>query len=95
PRSRLWDHMVLVPPGGKPLRAADEPILVPDEGGRKTDHKRIGTQGETLSILRPAGKARFGEEYLDVVSEGPFIDPGTRVEVVRVEGMRIVVRKVT
>jgi len=95
PRSRLWDHMVLVPPGGKPLRAADEPILVRDEGGRKTDHKRIGTQGETLSILRPAGKARFGEEYLDVVSEGPFIDPGTRVEVVRVEGMRIVVRKVT
>jgi len=31
---------------------------------------------------------------IDVVTEGPFIEPGTPVKVVAVEGMRVVVRSV-
>ena len=53
-----------------------------------------GAQGRTISKLRPAGRATFEEKLLDVVAEGQFIDEGTAVEVVKVQGNRIVVRKV-
>jgi len=42
-------------------------------------------------MLRPAGTAKFGDRYIDVVTEGDFIPPGTPVQVVEVEGTRIVV----
>lgn len=93
PRSRLWDHMVLTPPGAKPSRAADEPRLSPEALGQKIEHALLGARGESVSVLRPAGKARFGENFVDVVSDGGFIDQGTPIEVVAVDGMRIVVRR--
>jgi len=48
--------------------------------------------GETLSPLRPGGTARFGQERIDVVSDGSPIDAGQAVRVVAVEGHRVVVR---
>jgi membrane-bound serine protease (ClpP class) len=53
-----------------------------------------GQQGQTLSMLRPAGKARIGGRVADVVSDGPFIAEGATVEVAQVSGSRIVVRQV-
>ena len=53
----------------------------------------LGKEGKTLSILRPAGRAVFGEDILGVVTEGDFISQDTRVRVVKVEGNRIVVEK--
>ena len=50
-----------------------------------------GAQGVARSILRPSGKADFGGELYDVITEGQFVDPGTPVRVVAVEGARIVV----
>jgi membrane-bound serine protease (ClpP class) len=41
----------------------------------------------------PGGKARIGEELIDVVSEGDFIDRGLPIEVVEVIGTRVVVRQ--
>ena len=54
----------------------------------------LGREGKTLSILRPAGRAVFGEDILDVVTEGDFINQDIPVKVVKVEGNRIVVEKV-
>lgn len=51
-------------------------------------------QGVSLTILRPAGTVDFDGVKLDVVSEGEFIPKGTKVEVIKVEGRRIVVRRV-
>ena len=31
-------------------------------------------------MLRPAGKAMFGDHYVDVVSDGPYVQPGTPIE---------------
>lgn len=53
----------------------------------------IGQIGETVTILRPAGVAKINGRRYDVVSEGSFIQQGEAVEVVQVEGTRIVVRK--
>ncbi|MCK4802533.1 nodulation protein NfeD [bacterium] len=56
--------------------------------------KFIGKQGMTLTMLRPVGKAQFGDTILDVVSEGELIEKGRQVEVMKVEGNRIVVSEV-
>ena len=47
-----------------------------------------------MGTLRPAGTAEFDGERLDVVSEGEYLEAGTRVQIVRTEGRRIVVRKI-
>ncbi|WP_076569878.1 NfeD family protein [Salimicrobium salexigens] len=54
----------------------------------------IGETGESLTPLRPSGSGVFGDERLDVVSEGSFIQAGTGIKIVKVEGSRIVVREI-
>jgi membrane-bound serine protease (ClpP class) len=54
----------------------------------------IGAIGVAATPLRPAGKMKFGEEYLDVVAEGSYVQPGSRVQVIEIEGNRIVVKEV-
>ncbi|MCJ7645368.1 ATP-dependent Clp protease proteolytic subunit [bacterium] len=56
--------------------------------------KFIGREGMTLTMLRPVGKAQFGDIIVDVVSEGELIEKGRQVEVIKVEGNRIVVSEV-
>jgi membrane-bound serine protease (ClpP class) len=58
----------------------------------QADHLRLGRAGTTLSPLRPAGVAEIDGERVDVVSDGSFIEGGAAIEVIRVEGNRIVVR---
>ena len=43
---------------------------------------------------RKAGIARFGDRFVDVVSEGSLIEMGSRVQVVEIEGNRIVVKEI-
>ena len=52
----------------------------------------VGMIGKTASSLRPTGKAMFGDKYVDVVSDGAYIDHGTEIEVIRLAGNRIIVR---
>ena len=54
----------------------------------------VGKEGEAITILRPAGTCDFSGVRLDVVTEGSFIQKGTKVKVIRVEGRRIVVAPV-
>ncbi len=52
-----------------------------------------GQSGKAITDLRPAGIARIGNRNYDVVSEGDLIGRGSAVQVVKVEGPRIVVRQ--
>ena len=54
----------------------------------------LGAIGVAETPLRPAGKARFGEDFHDVIAEGDFVNPGSRVQVIEIEGQRIVVKEV-
>lgn len=54
----------------------------------------LGKEGIALTVLRPSGTAIFNNERIDVVSEGDFINQNAKITVVKVEGVRIVVRKV-
>jgi membrane-bound serine protease (ClpP class) len=52
---------------------------------------RQGLEGVAVTALRPAGLAEFADLTVDVVSDGLFVEPGTRLRVKRVEGSRVVV----
>jgi len=54
----------------------------------------LGAIGTSATVLRPAGTVRIGDDFVDVVTEGGYIPAGTRVQVVEVEGTRIVVKEV-
>jgi membrane-bound serine protease (ClpP class) len=53
----------------------------------------VGSEGVTLSTLRPAGKVEIDGVVYDVVSTGVFIDRGKRVRIARYEGSRMVVEE--
>jgi membrane-bound serine protease (ClpP class) len=45
-------------------------------------------------MLRPAGKAEFAGHTVDVVTQGDFIEPGSPIRIVALDGLRVVVEKV-
>jgi len=57
----------------------------------ETDQAWLGKRGTALSTLRPAGVADLEDQWVDVVSDGEFIEVGEPIEVVRVDGNRVVV----
>jgi membrane-bound serine protease (ClpP class) len=55
---------------------------------------RIGQLGVTISQLYPGGKARFGEQTLDVLTEGELVEKGRRVRLIGHTGADAVVQEV-
>ena len=54
----------------------------------------LGATGVAETALRPAGKARFGNRFVDVVTEGDLIDRGESIKIVQVDGSRVVVARI-
>lgn len=78
------NRLMLPPPeedtsAGAPLPPAQSPEL-------------LGAVGVAVTPLHPAGKARFDDRFIDVVAEGAFVEPGTSVQVVEIDGVRVVVK---
>jgi len=53
----------------------------------------LGKEGVTVNTLRPSGYADFDGVKLDVISQGEYIPKGTKVQIIKVEGSRIVVKE--
>ena len=84
------NRLMLKPPGGggRGRRgSAPEPIQ-PELAAL------LGAIGVAATPLRPAGKTQFGDQFVDVVAEGGYVLPGTRVQVIEIEGNRVVVKEV-
>ncbi|QDU50845.1 NfeD family protein [Gimesia panareensis] len=100
PESRLMSSFILSPPGDDQRSASHEirldPELLGDQGSLKRSglELKVGMQGVTTSVLRPAGRVEIEGVWLDVISEGPFIQPGTQIEIAQIQGNEIVVREV-
>lgn len=56
-------------------------------------HNFINKKGITVTPLRPAGTAKIEGKRVDVVSEGGYIPENNNIEVIKVEGSRIIVRE--
>ncbi|HMO13847.1 MAG TPA: hypothetical protein PKA83_06940 [Pirellulaceae bacterium] len=54
----------------------------------------VGDWGVSETVLRPAGRARFGNKSIDVVSDGSFIEPGRQIRVTESRGNVIVVTEI-
>jgi membrane-bound serine protease (ClpP class) len=101
PHVRVFDKLVLMPPGLADARHSG-PRLRPDladprhESGTFNEDLRLlaGQEGTALTVLRPAGKAKINGRLVDVVSDGPYILPDSRIEIVEVSGNRVVVRQI-
>ncbi len=79
-------RLVLVPPTEKAEALGEDP------SAPSAHAQLLGAVGQALTALRPAGMVRVGDEFLDVVAEGDYINPGARIQVVEIEGKRIVVK---
>lgn len=53
-----------------------------------------GQTGVAVTPFRPAGILEVGGRRVDAISEGGFVSPGAPLQVLRVEGGRIIVREV-
>jgi len=60
-----------------------------------SDLSLLEKTGETITDLRPAGIIKVDNKRFDVVSESGWIESGHEVKIIKVEGARIVVRKVS
>jgi membrane-bound serine protease (ClpP class) len=63
--------------------------------GAKSEQRFVGRTGIAVSPLRPAGIADIEGSRIDVVSDGAYIEAGSAIDVTRVDGNRIVVRRST
>ena len=52
----------------------------------------VGKSGKSITPLRPAGAVLINDQRVDVVTLGDFIEAEVEVEVILVEGNRVVVR---
>lgn len=57
-------------------------------------HYYVNKTGVAASLLRPSGIADIEGVKLDVVTQGEYIQKGTAIRVIKVEGRRIVVEAV-
>ncbi|MCL1701470.1 nodulation protein NfeD [Lysinibacillus sp. Bpr_S20] len=84
---------------GKKLHVLNKLVLMDatttDEGYVSNVNRTelLGKVGTTITPLRPAGTMLLGNERIDVVSEGGYVDAEKHVEIIKVEGSRIVVRQ--
>jgi membrane-bound serine protease (ClpP class) len=89
PNIPLARRLVLAPP------AESTELLEEDAASAAETHAALlGAIGVAATTLRPAGKVRFGDDFVDVVAEGSYIEAGTRVQVIEIEGNRIVVKDI-
>lgn len=81
PKTALYTHMV---PTGASGTASEV-------GLEERRQRRVGHTGVVVSALRPGGKARFGEDVMDVVTQGEMVDEGADVKIIAYSGSTAVV----
>lgn len=89
PRTPVYKHLVLEPP-----QEEEQAVRENRESLVHLAHL-IGKRGLAITRLVPAGKARFGDEVVNVLSQSGMIEPGADVLVVEVTGNRVVVQEVS
>ncbi len=84
PKSTLFNKLVL----GQSEKAEEGFVSFP------TISELIGKEGIAYTTLRPGGTAEIDGKRVDVVADSEYIDRGTKIKVLRVEGIKVVVTAV-
>lgn len=56
---------------------------------------QVGTGGITISRCAPSGKALLNNEFFEVHARSEFIDEGVQIEVIKIEGNKIIIKQKT
>jgi membrane-bound serine protease (ClpP class) len=75
----------------------DAPAAVPTDKNHDPSarlQQLVGQQGIAMTMLRPAGSVELNGQRINCVSESEVIDAGTKVEVIRVSGIKVIVKPV-
>src|SRR5262249_16846704 len=77
------------------------PVVSQSASGVKTEIEQQqqraalrGQTGVTISALRPGGKAQFGNQILDVISQGDMVPKGVKVRIIGYSGAEALVEVV-
>ena len=89
PHAPMFNRMMLAPPTAEEMSVISE-----REAVARFEHL-VGLRGTTTTMLLPSGKARFGDELVDVIADGEVIERNQPVVVVEVRGNRVLVRQVS
>jgi membrane-bound serine protease (ClpP class) len=77
------------------LRPEELPVAAPATSLHPAASLERGARGVCQSDLRPSGKAMIDGMLVDVLTEGDYVEVGSEVSIIRIEGNIITVRKVT
>ena len=78
-RAKLWDRFSLK--GAMKGKVNEDDVITLEPG----------TEGVTLSALRPIGKAELGDKVFEVRTLGGYVDSGTKVKIIRINDKQIFV----
>ncbi|MGZ3414289.1 MAG: NfeD family protein, partial [Isosphaeraceae bacterium] len=94
PSLPFLSRLVLKPEPWTVVEYADPsgPLAKPSLEGYDSLAFLVGETGRTTSPLRPTGKARFGNLLIDVTADGFYVETDSLVEVVDVQGTRVIVK---
>ncbi len=87
PKVPWFNRVFLLPPEPAPSTAGGSGLGLADAGAMAM----VGRVGTAATVLRPTGAMEIDGQRLDVVTEGEFIEAGTRIRVLYVQGPRVVV----
>ena len=93
----LGIFLVLVSKGKLPGKLILKEAETLDQGFSGTEDMAylMGKTGVVVTICRPVGNVDFDGVKLEVVTQGEFIQKGEAVEVIEIEGNRVVVKQST
>jgi len=91
PKFRFLSGLMLAPAVAK--KGTEFEASFTTEPESETEKLTIGDIGQTITKLRPAGRARFAGAVVDCVAGGEFLEKGTKVKIIEIHGNRVVVQK--
>lgn len=81
-RTRAWERFALKSTIDSRVNEVDTQAL------------KAGEEGQTVSALRPMGKAELQGKMVEVTTLGGYVESGTRIRIVRISTNQIVVEPV-
>ena len=85
PKTRFGKTVTLTPPKRKPGDA------IPDTARLK---ELMEAEGEVLTPLRPVGMCDFSGRRVECVAEKGYVEKGTKIKVIKIEGTQVTVRTI-
>ncbi|WP_435005965.1 NfeD family protein [Tundrisphaera lichenicola] len=94
PSLPIFNRMVLKPETYNGSELDDPMVKPPTTEAYESLAFLMGETGRSTTVLRPTGKARFGNLLVEVLADGYYIERDTLIEVVDVQGMKVIVKPV-